>query len=124
MEYFIQENSTSKMSKFDSKNSMKYVEGQVEEYVDLVHVLVDAEAVQPGSTKIHEISIKPVMVHILNLIYYPLLCRCNAILCMLCGSTCMLYCRNGMRIEMYNPKIVNFDVSTQNILLFSVQLLS
>ena len=36
----------------------------------------------------------------------------------------MLYCRHGIRLEMYNPKIVNLDVSTQNILLFSVQLLS
>ena len=59
----------SKMSQFDSKNSIKYLEGQEEEYVDLVRVFVDAEAVQPGSTKIHEISIKPVMVHFLNLIY-------------------------------------------------------
>ena len=112
------------MSQFDSKNSMKYPEGQGEEYVDLVHVFVDAEAVRPGSTKIREISIKPVTVHFLNLIYYPLPCRCNAILCTLCGSTCMLYSRHGMRLEMYNPKIVNLDVSTQNILLFSVQLLS
>ena len=57
------------MSQFDSKNSIKYLEGQEEEYVDLVRVFVDAEAVRPGSTKIHEISIKLVMVHFLNLIY-------------------------------------------------------
>ena len=51
------------MSQIDSKNSIKYLEGQEEEYVDLVHVFVDAEAVQPGSTKICEISIKLVTVH-------------------------------------------------------------
>ena len=33
-----------------------------------MHVFVDAEAVQPGSTKILEISIKPVTVHFLNFI--------------------------------------------------------
>ena len=57
------------MSQIDSKNSIKYLEGQEEEYVDLVHVFVDAEAVRPGSMKIREISIKPVTVHFLNLIY-------------------------------------------------------
>ena len=57
------------MSQFDSKNSIKYLEGQEEEYVDLVCVFVDAEAVRPGSRKIREISIKPVTVHFLNLIY-------------------------------------------------------
>ena len=103
---------------------MEYLEGQREEYIDLVRVFVDAEALQLGSTKIREISIKPVTVHFLNLIYYPLPCRCNAILCTLCESTCMLYCRHGMILEMYNPKIVNLDISTQNTLLFSVQLLS
>ena len=59
----------SKMSQFDSKNSIKYLEGQEEEYVDLVCVFVDAEAVRPGSMKIREISIKSVTVHFLNLIY-------------------------------------------------------
>ena len=57
------------MSQFDSKNSIKYLEGQEEEYVHPVHVFVDAEAVRPGSMKIREISIKPVTVHFLNLIY-------------------------------------------------------
>ena len=123
LKYFIQQNSTSKMSQFDSKNSMKYLEGQEEEYVDLVHVFVDAEAVRPGSTKIPEISIKPVMVHFLN--KFITLYLVDAMpFCVRCGSTCMLYCRHGMRLEMYNPKIVNLDVLTQNILLFSVQLLS
>ena len=55
------------MSKLDSNDSKQYLEGQEEDYVDRVHVFVDAEAVWPGSTKIREISIKLVMVHCLNL---------------------------------------------------------
>ena len=39
------------------------MEGREEDYVDHVCVFVESEAVQAGSTKIREISIKPVTVH-------------------------------------------------------------
>ena len=58
------------MSKLDSNDSKEYVEGKEEDYVDRVCVFLDAEAVRPGSTKIRDISVKLVMVHCLNLIYY------------------------------------------------------
>ena len=47
--YFLQQNSMSmsmsKKSKLDSNDSKKYLEGQEEDYVDRVHVFIDAEAV-------------------------------------------------------------------------------
>ena len=40
-----------------------YEGGREEDYVETVRMLVDADAIRPGSTKIREICVKPVTVH-------------------------------------------------------------
>ena len=57
------------MSKFMRNYTQDYVEGREEDYVDHVRVFVESEAIRPGSTKIREISIKPVTVHSFMLNY-------------------------------------------------------
>ena len=47
----------------EPKESLDVVEGAVDDYVDDVQLISENEAVQPGSTKIKNISIKPIMVN-------------------------------------------------------------
>lgn len=47
----------------EPKESLDVVEGAVDDYVDDVQLISENKAVQPGSTKIKNISIKPIMVN-------------------------------------------------------------
>ena len=47
----------------EPKESLDVVEGAVDDYIDDVQLISENEAVWPGSTKIKNISIKPIMVN-------------------------------------------------------------
>ena len=53
----------SKLTKLTPKSLEVYEGGREEDYVDTVRILLDADAIRPGSTKIREICVKPVTVH-------------------------------------------------------------
>ena len=50
------------MSSKSQNSTTNYIDGPEEEYTDCVQVLSEKDAVQPGSTKIKCISVRPITV--------------------------------------------------------------
>ena len=53
------------MSSESQNSTTNYIDGPEEEYTDCVQVLSEKDAVRPGSTKIKNISMRPIMVKII-----------------------------------------------------------
>ena len=63
------------MSSKHPNSSLNVMAGPEQDYVERVLLLKESDAVRPGSTRIHQISIKPVTVKAIIKIYIIFHCR-------------------------------------------------
>ena len=54
------------MTSESPNQTTNYMDGREEEYTDCVHVLTEKEAIWPGCTKIKDISVRPILVKIID----------------------------------------------------------